>query len=1042
MFTMRKSPRLLLAGLFLHVSMLLSAQLRTVSGTVRDETGNPLPGVTVLNQSSNQSAQTNNNGVFSLQAATGHQLSVSSIGYESQTITVGAGSSLSITLRIAARELQEVTIAYGQKRRPRELGYQAPVVSGAEIAQTQRENFFNSLAGRVPGAAIVSTSGAPGASTSIVLRGGTSIGGINQPLIVVDGVPYDNQTLNQETLIGSGSVAFNNRNSDYSNRAMDINPNDIETVTILKGPEATALYGADGAAGAIIITTKKGKAGAAAISYDNSFRTEEVYRFPEVQQVYGRGTNGVPDPDAVVNPFLLGNLYAFFGPKYPEGTTFYDNFDAFFKTGFTQKHNLSVEGGNDMASFRLSSNFTDQDGVIPTTGFNSLSFRLTGSAKLRKNLSVSSSFTYITSETQKASKGVGGYLLTLLNWPSDDDVLFYQNPDGTRRLLRGTGSSTTEFDNPLWDVNKNPAEDKLSRSTGNIQLNYDPLSWLNISGVAGIDAYSQKGTFAVHPESRAANTVQGTFSSYTQNTRNLSGNIRATVKKDFGKFTNSLTVGFSFDDNRTTVDAIKGDRYYEKNFYSINNTDPLTRNAKLTETNIRKARLLANYNLGYNELVYLSLSGTREGNSTLHSSFVDKDLAYNFGGASLSFVFSDLGVFNRIPWLSYGKARISYASTGKAPFQPYIIDYTMESQITTGGGYAYGVTGNNFNIKPEYTRTLEVGGELRFFGERLGIDVAYYSQRSKDQILAARSSYGTGFVIKWLNGGLVENRGVEIQLTGTPVRTKDLQWNITANFDRNVGQVLEMPADLPTYYDSDTWVWGNIRSQLFKGAFTSNLSGFSYRRNDRGDLLISPTTGLPLRTSDIVEIGDRQPDFKIGLINSIRWKDLSLSFNLDFRKGGDVFNGNEYVLYLTGLSKRSLDRENTFVIKGVLQDGLENSDKPTPNNIAITPYYKSDYYSTTSVPEADFIEEVDWIRLRDVTLSYSLPASVISKQKVFKSASVFVTGTDLFIITNYSGADPSVNANTAFARGYGGSGIDFGSLAMPRGINFGIRVQL
>lgn len=1038
---MRKKLGLVVMLFVLPLSTLF-AQERPISGTVTDEAKIPLQGVTILNRATNKSTQTDPSGNFKISAATGQVLVLTFIGYESTTYTVSSDDRISISMKSTSRELQEVTVAYGIKKKPRELGYQAPTVSGKEIAETQRDNFFNSLAGRIPGASITSTSGAPGSSTSIILRGATSIGGNNQPLIVVDGVPYDNQTFNQEALVAGGGVSFNNRNNDYSNRAMDINPNDIETVTVLKGPEATALYGADGASGALIITTKKGKSGSTSITYDNSFRTEKVYRFPEVQTTYGRGTAGISNPNATVNPFSLGALYAFFGPKYPDNTQFFDNFGNFFKTGFTQKHNLSFEGGNENTTYRLSTSYTGQDGVIPGTDFTNLSLRLSASTKLKKNLSINSSFTYLTSETGKASKGMGSYFLTLLNWPIDNDARDYMTPTGGRKLLRGDGTATTEFDNPFWDVYKNPARDKVSRSTGNVQLNYDPFKWWNISGSMGIDAYSQTGSFVTHPESRYGVSSGGFISTYTQNTRNLSGNLRTAFKKDIGKFSNSFSAGISFDDNRTVINSLKGERFYEKNFNSINNTDPLSRTSRLTETEIRKFRFLTNLSIGYDEILYLSLSGTKEGNSTLMSRVVDKSPYYDFYGGSLAFVFSDLNIFKNLAFLNYGKARISYATTGKAPYAAYIIDNSFESAATTGGGYAYGVTGNNFKIKPEFTRNLEIGAEMRFLNERLGIDFAWYSQRSKDQILAARASYGTGYIIKWFNGGLVENRGIEIQLTGTPVKTRDLKWDVTVNFDRNVGQVLEMPEGLPTYYDSDTWVFGNLRSQLYKGAFTSNLSGYKYVRNKNGDLIINASNGLPVRGPDFEVVGDRQPDFKIGLINTVRYKNFNLSFNIDIRKGGDVFNGNEYVLFMTGLSKRTLDREKSIIIKGVLNDGQENSAKPTPNNISITPMYKTEYFGSGNLTEGDFIESVDWLRLRDVTLSYTLPQSIMKRQKVFKGASVFVTGTDLFIITNYTGADPSINANTAFARGYGGAGIDYGSIATPRAINFGVRVQL
>jgi len=513
------------------------------------------------------------------------------------------------------------------------------------------------------------------------------------------------------------------------------------------------------------------------------------------------------------------------------------------------------------------------------------------------------------------------------------------------------------------------------------------------------------------------------------------------LKKTWGDFSHTFILGASVDDNKTRIEGQRGEQFYELNFKGLNNTQPTSQLAKTTVLNSRKVRWFANYNVGYKSMVYVSLSGSREGNSTLMSAITDNNPYYNFGAASFSWILSDLNALKNVDWLSYAKARISYGTTGKGPIFPYITDPTFQSQITTGGGFAYGFFGNNPNLRPEYTKNFEFGGELKLFDNRLSIDITRYSLRSKDQILSARSSYGTGFVIKWFNGGLVENRGIEAVININALKRKNFNWDITVNFDRNRGEILQMPKDLPTYYDSDTWVFGNLRSQAYKGATTGNLSGFAPARNSRGDILISATSGLPLNSGDFVIAGDRQPDFKVGLINTLNYKDFSLTFNLDFRKGGDVWNGNEYFLYLTGLSKRTLDREKPVNIAGVLSDGLQNTDNPTKNTIVITPYYRSDFYTSTSATEADFIESVNWMRLRDITLAYNLGRTVLKKQKFLKSASVYVTGTDLFIVTNYTGADPSVNSNTAFSRGFGGAGIDYGSLATPRGINVGFKVQ-
>lgn len=1025
------------------------AQERPVSGTVVSRTNNdPLAGVTVTVKGTPRSTQTDAAGKFSISARNADVLQFSYVGYTTFEARVGESSNIAVRLEASARELEVVT-AYGIRREKKSLGYSTQVVDGDDIAQTRRENFINSLAGRVAGATVTATSGVPGASSQIILRGATSMGGNNQPLFIVDGVIYDNQTLNQESLIGGLSVGFANRNSDYGNRAMDINPADIESVTILKGPEATTLYGADGASGAIVITTKKGRAGKTSVTYDNSFRMEKLYRFPKVQKEYNIGRNGVYDPSAVVNPFsILGTasgagVPAAFGPKIGPGETVYDNPDRFFQTGFTQQHNISVEGGSEVSSLRLSANYTDQEGIVPNTGFEKFSVRLGGSTKLLDKITLSTSLNYVNSTTDKASKGAGGYLLTILTWPVTSDVKNYIRPDGTRVPIRNVvnGNYSLEYDNPLWDVNKNPSQDKVDRLTGNVNIGVPITKWLNLGAILGLDYYTQYGFLATHPQSRFGYASNGFYSLYSQTTRNINNVFKATFTKRLGEVSNTLTVGFAHEDMKTKLEAQKGERFFEREFLSINNTDPLSRDARTTVTNIRKSRVFANLVTGY-KIFYLSLAATNEGDSRFMSKVVDKNPFFSYGAASMSMVFSDIeAVHSGVPWMNFAKGRISYATTGKGPYAAYQIDYRFTPQITTGGGYAYDVTGNNFDLEPEFTKTLEYGAELQFFNNRLGIDIAKYSVRSEKQLIAARASYGTGVVIKWFNGGLVENRGLEIQLTGKPIATRDITWQTIFNFDRNVGEVIEMPAGLPTYYDSDTWVFGNLRSQYFPGAKLGNMASNTLRRNNAGQVVISPTTGLPVRDDEFRTVGDRQPDFKLGWVNTLSIKNFDLSFNLDFRKGGDVFNATGYLLYLTGYSDRTLNREKSMVIDGVLLDGFENSATPTKNTIAVDPSINSDFFNTNTASEEDFVENVSWMRLRDITLAYNFPKRFFGNQKAIKSASLFVTGTDIFMVTDYTGADPSVNANTAANRGFGGAGIDYGVISTPRGINFGCRLS-
>ncbi len=1044
---MKKLIRQVLCPLLLFISGSVFSQSNTITGVViGDDDKEPLRNVTVSIKGTKTATKTNEAGYYSIVAEKGQVIQFSFVDYARQEIVVGGtDAKVNIKLVQAQKQLGEVVVtAYGIKKSKRELGYIAQEVKGEEIAQTQRDNWLNALAGRVPGANITSTSGAPGSSTSIVLRGSVSIGNSNSPLFVVDGVPYDNQTMNGENLASAGSVTFGNRNTDFGNRAMDLNSEDIESVTILKGPEATALYGSDGASGAIIVTSKKGKSGKATMRYSNAFRWEKLYLFPEIQKTYGRGAVGISDANATLNPFNSGIVYGYFGPKYSPGTQLYDNVNNFFQTGFSQRHAVDVDGGNDVSTYRLSASYFDQKGIIPNTGFERLTLGLSGTAKISPKVNILSNLTYSNSITDKASKGAGGYLLNLLNYPSDLDVRDFQNPNGTRKLYRNNSTTfAAEFDNPFWDVNKNIAKDKIDRLNTSITININPTKWLNLSNTIGLDVYSQTGDFMAHPQSRFGFSTNGVLSVYEQNTKNLNNVFRGTVKKKIGKFSNTFIAGFANDNNLTRIDAQKGERFFEVNFKSLNNTDPLTLFAKTTEIRSRKVRLFGNYNISYNNILYASVAGTTEGTSTFLSDKVEKNPYYNFGSASLSFIFSDLKFIEKLSWLNYGKARISYGTTGKGLYQPYNIDPQFVQATTTGGGFAFNVFGSNVGLEPEYTKNLEYGAELKFLKSRIGLDFTFYSLKSSKQIIANRVSYGTGAVLKYLNGGLIENKGFEASLNAAIVKKKNFNWDAIVNFNRNRGKVVQLPQDLPTYYDSDTWVFGNVRSQVFPGSSIGSLASTPLVRNTAGQLLINPASGLPTvnASADFIPAGDRQPKYEVGLINTFNYKNITFSFNLGFRKGGVVFNGNEYYLYITGLSKRTLDRETPVVVTGVLNDGLQNTTNPTTNTITVNPYYRADYYAAGNVAEADFIEEVNWVRLRDATISYSFPKSLLKRQKVISSASVFVTGNDLFIITNYTGADPNVNANTAFSRGYGGGGIDYGSISNPRGYNFGLKVQ-
>ncbi|WP_374948774.1 SusC/RagA family TonB-linked outer membrane protein [Mucilaginibacter sp.] len=1025
-------------------AMQLLAQTRTVTGTVISADDNlALPGVTVKTKGGTAAVSTDVNGKYSINASVGQTLVFSFISSTTVERVVAAQGAINVTMQSSVRSLQEAVVTgFGVKQSQRDLTSSAQVVKGSAVQATHRENFVTALQGRVAGATITSTSGQPGASASIVLRGITSIGASNQPLFVVDGIRVNNDALSQSALSSNGD----NRRQDFTNRIADINPDDIENITVLKGADAAAVYGSDAAGGAIVITTKKGKSGNGAVTYDNNFSFSNAYRFPQIQNTFGPGASG----------FTTITDRRAFGPAYAPGTPTYDNVRNVFQTGFTQEHNLSLEGGDSVATYRISSEYRHTGGVLPVAYNDKISLRFSGSAKLSPKLTSSASFNYFNIDNRKLNKGNSGTYINALAWPTNDDVRVYLNPDGSRRTLLPASLAnvvsdvTIDFDNPLFDANKNISRDKTNRIVGNIDLSYDPAKWINLRALVGVDYYTTLGNNLVSqysssyqnsPLNSFASTnglfTGGIIDNYNDNNLLINGSFFATLKKNFGNFRTTLALGTEIFDNRDIINGQYGERFLQPDFNTINNTTPTTQRNSSNFFETRRIAQIARLSVVYNEMFTFNATGRNDYSSRLGGT---NNTSYFYPSAGAGFIFTELPGLKDNNVLSYGKIRFSYAGVGKDPFSPYKIKSSVIQQATTGGGFAYDVTGNNPNLRPEKDYQMDIGADLQFFKGRLGMEFSLYQYRATDQIFDPRISYASGYVLELVNGGEIRNRGIEAQITGIPVKNANFNWNTFVNFTLNRGKVLNL-GDLPEYYNSDTWLYANARASLFPGSSLTNIATYSYARNNAGQILVDPTSGLPISNSTFITTGDRQPKFTIGFGNSFTYKSLNLSFLLDIRKGGDVFNGNELFLTRYGLSARTTDRLQPRIIQGVLKDGNENSATPTVNTIQVTPYYQNTYY--TSAIESDFVEHnINWLRMRDITLSYNVPQSVINRQKVFKGASIFATATEVFLITNYTGADPDVNGNNASTRGSGAAGFDYGTIASPRTVSIGLRVKL
>ncbi|MBL7740554.1 MAG: SusC/RagA family TonB-linked outer membrane protein [Chitinophagaceae bacterium] len=1071
---MRKFLRLLVA-LLLMILVLppsLQAQQKTITGTVlSDDNKTPLAGVTIRVKGTRRFTQTDNNGKFSIQVNPGETLQVSYVGYEPQDVKPGESATLGISLKPAEGTLGEVVVtAMDIKRNPRELGYSVQKIGGDEIKETQRENFLNSLQGRVSGLSLTPTSGEAGASSTVVLRGFNSLSLSNQPLYVVDGIILDNSTLN-ETSSGGSTIGLasdkSNRQSDYQNRIADINPADIESITVLKGPEATALYGSQASSGAIIITTRKSKTNKLAIQYDNSFRVQEVTRWPETSRKFSGGANGV-----------ASNGFARFGPEYAPGTKLYDHKKAFFRTGFSQTHNAGLDFGVKESKFRVSGSYFDQDGVVPNNNYRRYTVRVSNTTKfLQGKVELMPTYQFTNSDNKKVLRSAGGYMLSLLIYPETVNIRNFENDQDGGKLDIFDGSTTNgEYDNPLWNVYNNIGRDKLTRHTYSLGVNINPLKWLSVAGRFGYDMYDQEGFLFFHPQSFYVTPASGgSIDMYWRKYTGYNHTITATAKKQVGKnFNLRLMGGTMWQDYKTEMFAISGGGLIDSvssstanstgrvgvmyrnngqvitdkelallmgNYMDSNVIKPSTRlrlnRNKFGEWNYVQQRQIAYFGefaVSFKNYIFLNYTHRFEQASTLPK----KNRNYNYPGGSVSVILSDMfPVLKKGNILSYWKIRGSRAQTARLN-SPYSTQSVFVDNQASGGGYSYGFFNNNADLQPEKQKTFEIGTELRLFKGRLNLDVTYYNTLNEGQIVENfRLSYGTGFVLNTQNAGSTRNKGIEVTLDYNVMKRKDFNWDMRFNFNRMRNKIVGLPANVVEYYIADTWLY-TARGGLTLGGSTTSISGSYYERNNQGKILINPTTGLPVINANFKVMGDRNPDFTTGWINTFRYKNWRISMLWDLKVGGDIFNGTNQFMTVNGVSKKTDDRYTPRVIDGVINDGLQNSANPTVNTISVIPAFTQAYYTT--MPVEEFLErDVNWFRMRDLTVSYTFNKPPIRGLKNFGA---FITANDLILLTNYSGADPSINGLTAGARGVGAFGYDYGTLPAPIQVNVGIRTSL
>ncbi|MCA5005708.1 SusC/RagA family TonB-linked outer membrane protein [Sphingobacterium bovistauri] len=1008
--------RLLLTffGVAVYASCLM-AQQKSISGKVINPSGEAMGNVTVVVQGSNRTVKTNSDGTFTIQASPGEKLVFRAVGSSEFVQVVGSQNTYSISLTNSQEELQEVIVtAMGIKQQARSISFAVQNVSSKDISESNQPNLVNAIQGKVAGVQITNSGGAPGASANIMIRGGSSLSGNNQPLFVIDGIPVDNTTPVSQGGLSAGSAPA-------SNRGIDINPEDIASMTVLKGPAAAALYGIRAASGAIVITTKTGTSGRGGVSYGNTFSFDQVNRLPELQSKFKQGLLGAFDDKS----------YLSWGPEFSSSDMIYDNLGDFFQSGFAQSHDLTASGGTEKTSFYTSASIFDQGGIAKNTDFGRKSFRLNADHKVFDNLKIGGNMNYVNTDRTYFPQGSANGVMGAIYWPRNVDMKDYLTPAGTQKIL--SENSTGAIDNPYWTINKKPITNKVNRVIAIGDISYDPFSWMNLTYRLGTDYYTENFQSLTTPTSQT--NINGYLAESTANNQITTSTFLANFRKSLSDFNFNLTLGHNVEATFRQTTTATARNFIDPDFVGINNSLAANRTVSKSLSRRRIIGAFGDLNMDWKNMVFLNIRGRNDWSSTLPKS----NNSFFYPSVSASTVVTDLlkelNVVESTGVLSYAKIRGAWAQVGKdAPTHvlqttlgTYINDFTINPRgfITNINDY-YG----NPNLKPEFTNSYEVGADVRFFNNRLNLDVTWYKTKSDDQILGTRTPPSSGSFLAYLNGGSIQNKGWEAIVNIQPIKKQNFSWNFDVNFSTNKSKVLSLPGSLDRVELSDAWVVDDAaQGAAYLNGSLFGINGRSWKKNDQGQYLLD-NNGRPQISSVLSQVGDRNPDWIGGITNNFKYKDFGLSFMWDFRQGGDVFNATAVTLVKSGLSPFTLDR-GTTVIPGIIEStGVEN-------NKAIN--LDQDYYQTLYAANAtNFVEDGSWVRLRYVSLTYAAPQSLVNQLKL-KNLQFTLTGRNLLLFSNYSGVDPEVSGSGAGVGGSGSFGFDNLGLPATRGFDFGFK---
>lgn len=1049
------------------------AQSRTVSGKITDANGAPVQGANVLVKGTNVGATTNADGDYTITVPSGaNTLVVSFVGHTTQELPISGRSNISVTLMEDNGELERVVVtALGIEKSQKALGFSQTTVGGENFTQAREISTANALAGRVAGVNVTKIASGPGGSSRVVIRGAKTLGStLNQPLYVVDGVPIDNSNFGQAGIWGG---------SDQGDGMNSVNPDDIESMTVLKGASAAALYGSRAANGVILITTKKGAGRkGVGVEVNSNYVFEKVQNLTDFQTSYGNGGYVGPDlltsvatkPSSIEEHWNSWWGLQAWGPKFDGSQTVQwdgisreysykgDNWDRFYKTGNTFTNSVAITGGSETQNFRFSASNLKNVGVVPNSGFDRINLSLSANMKFAKKLSFNTKVLYSNEKTKNRpnlSDSPGNGILTLYYLPGDTDVrdlygdpnkpgavpsledqiakgirIFDNKPPGEEFQI----SNNLWTQNPYWAAYQQVNSDVRDRVIASGELRYDITDFLYLSGQAGMDWYTLRGS-RLTPQG-TGHSRGGSISENENRTREVNFQYLLGFNKTF----NSLGVNAFVGGNRMrrTGESISADGtgFNTPLFPAINNARQRNFSYGYGKSGINS--MFGSVELSWNGYFFITGTARQDWFSVLKP----EDNSILYPSVNASFVLTD--AIQSLPtWLSYAKIRGSWAQVGNvSSVNPYQTTLLYGAGLThlgrPLGGNTSGENLPNENLKPFTSTETEVGLDVRFFNNRFGVDFTYYSQRTTDDILNANISQASGFGTTTVNIGEITNKGVELLVTGTPIKG-EVTWDISLNFAKNKSNVESL-------IEGQTEVVGE--EPRTRTVFIKHIIGRPYGTITGQTQLRDPATGLPVFNADGAPLtdgtyqilGNGVPDFTGGLNNSFTYKSLNLTFLIDFKSGGDIYSGTNVRMTQAGFTKQTLlgrAGEAPLTVTGVIQDGTDGSGNAIykPFSKTLTPGEANNYWGNLGDRAAEqFVYDASFIKLRQVTLGYNLPKKILSKTPVQNLMVSFVARNLAILKKNTPNIDPESSYTSSNSQG-----LDYFGFPATRTYGFNVR---